>query len=108
MPRSCGRKLAIACGLLTLALLMAGAARLPAAEPSSAAERAARVKAELKSDDPAVRRAAIRSLVHSDLSAGLLAEMRAALDDRDGEVRSTAATAIGNLGAAAVPAIPQL
>jgi HEAT repeat protein len=38
----------------------------------------------------------------------MLTEMRAALDDRDGAIRSTAATAIGNLGAAAVPAVPQL
>lgn len=79
------------------------------AEPAkSADERIAKVRADLKSDDAAVRQSAIGSLVHSDISPKLLAEMRVALDDRDGAVRSTAATAIGNLGAAAVPAVPQL
>lgn len=73
-----------------------------------AAQRAAKTKADLKSEDPKVRLAAIGSLIHSDLSPQMLAEMRAALNDRDGEVRSTAATAVGNLGEAAVPAIPQL
>jgi HEAT repeat protein len=70
--------------------------------------RIARVKADLKSADPAVRKSAIGSLVHSDISSKLLAEMRTALDDRDGEVRSIAATATGNLGAASLPAVPQL
>ena len=80
-----------------------------AAEPKgSPEERIVKVKADLKSEDVAVRQAAIGSLVHSDISPKMLAEMRAALDDREGAVRSTAATAIGNLGAAAVPAIPQL
>ena len=80
-----------------------------AAEPKgSPEERIVKVKADLKSEDVAVRQAAIGSLVHSDISPKMLAEMRAALDDHEGAVRSTAATAIGNLGAAAVPAIPQL
>ncbi len=80
-----------------------------AAEPAgSAEERIAKVKADLKSEDPKVRQTAIGSLVHSDISSKCLAEMRTALDDRDGAVRSTAATAIGNLGAAAIPAVPQL
>lgn len=71
-------------------------------------ERLAKVRLDLKSDDVKVRRAAIGSLVHSDLSPKLLAEMRTALGDKDGDVRSVAATATGNLGADAVPAIPQL
>ena len=80
-----------------------------AAEPAaSAEERIVKVRADLKSPDSAVRKTAIGSLVHSDISPKLLAEMRTALDDRDGEVRSVAATATGNLGAAAVPAVPQL
>lgn len=79
------------------------------AEPLGSADtRMAKVKIDLKSEDPKVRQAAIGSLVHSDISPKLLSEMRAALDDHDGPVRSTAATAIGNLGAAAVPAVPQL
>lgn len=84
---------------------LAAAAADPKGTPE---ERLARVRAALKSDDVAVRRAAIGSLVHSDLSPKLLAEMRAALGDKDGDVRSVAATATGNLGAEAVPAIPQL
>lgn len=80
-----------------------------AAEPAgSVPERMAKTRAELKDSDPVVRRAAISSLVHSDLSAMLAAEIHAALDDRDGEVRTVAATASGNLGAASVPAIPKL
>jgi HEAT repeat protein len=79
------------------------------AEPAVTTEqRIAKVKADLKSEDPVVRRSAIGSLIHSDISSMMVAEMRAALGDRDGEVRSTAATAIGNLGAAAVPAIGEL
>src|SRR5262245_49971579 len=75
-----------------------------AAEPAgNVAERLAKVKAELKSDDAAVRLKAIGSLVHSDLSPMLAAEMKAVLEDRNGEVRSTAATAVGNLGVASVP-----
>lgn len=74
----------------------------------TAEERIARVRADLKSADQAVRKAAIGSLVHSDISSKMLAEMRTALDDRDGDVRSVAATATGNLGAAALPAVPQL
>ncbi len=80
-----------------------------AADPKpSADERIAKVKIDLKSDDAAVRKSAIGSLVHSDLSSKMLAEMRATLSDRDGDVRAVAATATGNLGAAAVPAVPQL
>jgi HEAT repeat protein len=71
-------------------------------------QRIDKVRADLKSPESGVRLAAIGSLVHSDLSAKMLAEMRTALGDSDGMVRSTAATAIGNLGAASVPAVPQL
>jgi HEAT repeat protein len=74
----------------------------------SAHQRIAKVRADLKSGDAEVRRAAIGSLIHSDISPKMLAEMRAVLDDSDGAVRSTAATAIGNLGKEAVPAVPQL
>lgn len=77
-------------------------------QKDSAEERMAKTKAELKDKDAAVRQKAIGSLVHSDISEKLFPEMRAALADADGMVRSTAATAIGNLGKAAVPAIPDL
>ena len=80
-----------------------------AADPKpSAEERIAKVKIDLKSEDAAVRKSAIGSLVHSDLSSKMLVEMRATLSDRDGDVRAVAATATGNLGAAAIPAVPQL
>ena len=92
--------------LLTLAISIAST---KGAEPPGSAEaRITKVKIDLKSNDPKVRQAAIGSLVHSDISPKLLSEMRAALDDHEGAVRSTAATAIGNLGAAAIPAVPQL
>jgi HEAT repeat protein len=55
-----------------------------------------------------IRRAAIRSLVHSDLSSPLRQEIQEALKDTDAEVRAAAGTATGNLGAAAVPAVPAL
>lgn len=80
-----------------------------AADPKpSAEERIAKVKTDLKSEDAAVRKSAIGSLVHSDISSKMLVEMRATLSDRDGDVRAVAATATGNLGAAAIPAVPQL
>ena len=64
-----------------------------------------KARADLKSPQVEIRRAAIRSLVHSDLSAPLREEIQQALKDEDAEVRATAATATGNLGAAAVPAV---
>lgn len=71
-------------------------------------ELIAKTKSDLKSSDAAVRQTAIGSLVHSAISPQLLAEMRGALSDSDEVVRSRAGTAIGNLAADAVPAIPQL
>jgi HEAT repeat protein len=98
-----------------LRTLLAGASLLTFAAPLHAAdakpspeEQIAKVKADLQSGEAAVRQAAIGSLVHSALSPKLLPEMRKALSDADELVRSRAATAIGNLGADAVGAIPQL
>lgn len=71
-------------------------------------EQLAKARRDLASETVEVRRGAIKSLIHSDLSPHLLAEMRASLKDADGEVRATAATAIGNLAAKAEPAIPAL
>jgi HEAT repeat protein len=79
-----------------------------AADDAAVADRIAQTKTKLKSNDAAVRKAAIESLIHSDLSDKMLPEMRETLGDRDGEVRSVAATAIGNLGAPARDAVPQL
>jgi HEAT repeat protein len=96
-------------GATLLIFATATPGRLWAAEAKpSPEEQVAKVKADLQSGDATVRQAAIGSLVHSAISPKLLAEMRKALSDADEVVRSRAATAIGNLGADAVVAIPQL
>src|SRR5436189_3017305 len=79
---------------------------LVAADPTP--EQLAKVRGDLRSPDVAVRKKAIESLIHSDLSPHLFPEMAATLKDADGDVRSVAATAVGNLGAKAEPAIPAL
>lgn len=79
-----------------------------AAAKTAVAERIAKVRHDLQSPDAAVRHMAISSLIHSDLSAAMFADMQAALKDKDGKVREAAATATGNLGAAAVTAVPAL
>ncbi|MFO0804513.1 MAG: HEAT repeat domain-containing protein [Gemmataceae bacterium] len=76
--------------------------------PEPSAERLAKARADLKSADVAVRKKAIESLIHSDLSEHLFPEMVATLKDANGEVRSVAATAIGNLGVKSESAIPAL
>ncbi len=97
---------------ISLALMFSlsiSAAPLSAADSKASPEdRIAKTKTELQSPDVGVRQAAIKSLVHSDISSKMFAEMQAALSDNDGAVRSTAGTAIGNLGTQAVPAVPQL
>jgi HEAT repeat protein len=95
--------------LLAGATLLTFAPGLRAAEAKpSPEEMVAKAKADLQSSDATVRQTAIGSLVHSTISPQLFAEMRKALADSDEVVRSRAATAIGNLGAEAVAAIPQL
>lgn len=80
-----------------------------AAEPTgTVAERLTKVRMDLKSQDVAVRRLTVGSLVHSDLSETLAPEIHAALRDREGDIRAVAATATGNLGKASVPAVAQL
>jgi HEAT repeat protein len=93
--------------LVILATGAPGTTRAADAKPSPD-ELIAKAKTDLQSSDAAVREAAIGSLVHSPLSPKLFPEMRAALGDADEVVRSRAGTAIGNLGADAVDAIPQL
>ncbi len=88
--------------------IMLTGARARAQEKKSKDQRIARVRADLKSTDVETRRKAIMSQVHSDISQMLFPEMQASLQDADGEVRSTAATAIGNLGEKAVAAVPAL
>ncbi|MDB5339439.1 MAG: putative lyase [Planctomycetaceae bacterium] len=77
-------------------------------KPGTVAERLVKTRADLKSTDTAVRKAAVGGLVHNDLSETLTAEIHTALGDKEGEIRALAATATGNLGAASVPAIPAL
>ncbi len=81
-------------------------AAVAGAEPSP--EALAKVRADLTSPKVEVRRTAMQGLIHSELSVHLVGEMQAGLKDADGEVRATAATAIGNLGVRAEPAIPLL
>jgi len=76
------------------------------AEPK--VEQLAKVRADLASPTVDVRRAAMKKLIHSDLSDHLVPEIQSGLKDADGEVRSTAATAVGNLGTKAESAIPLL
>lgn len=71
-------------------------------------EELEKAKRDLASTDAKVRLEAIQHLIHSDLSPHLLPEMRALFKDADGGVRSTAATAVGNQGAKAKAAIPEL
>ncbi|MDB5311545.1 MAG: repeat protein [Gemmataceae bacterium] len=88
---------------LSVALLVALAV---GADPKP--EQLAKARDGLTSGTVEVRRKAMQDLIHSDLSAHLFPEMQAGLKDPDGEVRATAATAVGNLGAKAEPAIPAL
>lgn len=101
------RTLITAATSLALACLAAGPVEAADAKPTPE-EQIAKAKSDLQSADAAVREAAIGSLVHSAISPKLFAEMRGALSDPDEVVRSRAGTAIGNLAADAVPAIPQL
>lgn len=95
--------------ILFMTALIGLCSTLPAAdEKGTPEERITKTRADLNNPEAAVRLKAIGSLVHSDISEKLFSEMRAALADADGMIRSTAATAIGNLGKAAVPAIPEL
>jgi HEAT repeat protein len=86
--------------------LLLGSAALAQTKPLP--ERLAKARADLRNSEVEVRRAAIKALIHSDLSEKLREEIQAALKDGDAEVRATAATAIGNLGAQAAPAVPVL
>lgn len=90
---------------MTATLLLALAACV-GAEPDPA--HLVRARAELASPRAEVRRTAMKGLIHSELSPYLIAEMQAGLKDADGEVRATAATALGNLGAKAEGAVPAL
>jgi len=76
------------------------------AEPTP--EALAKVRAELTDSHLEVRCKAMQALIHSELSAHLIREIQAGLKDTEGEIRATAATALGNLGARAEPAIPLL
>jgi HEAT repeat protein len=88
--------------LLSVALFRAAD---PAADKKARLEK---VRADLKSTDVKVRRKALGSLFHSDLSDSLAKEMLSMLKDSDGEVRSTAATAFGNRSEKALPGVPAL
>jgi HEAT repeat protein len=93
--------MSVAC-LLTAAVLQA------ADKAEDKAARLEKARAGLKSADVEVRRKTLGSLNHSDLSDSLLKDMLELLKDKDGEVRSMAATAVGNHGAAVLPGVPAL
>jgi HEAT repeat protein len=82
------------------------AAPVCGAEPN--VEALARVRADLTNPKVEIRRTAMKELIHSELSAHLVRDIQAGLADADGEVRATSATAVGNLGPRAEPAIPLL
>lgn len=94
----------LACSALLWQISVGHAADPKAKDP----ERLAKVRADLKSPDAAVRLAAVRSLPHSSIARDLLPDLKAALHDSDGDVRSWAATIIGPEGAASVPLVPEL
>jgi HEAT repeat protein len=81
---------------------------LAADKAEDKAARLAKAKAGLKSPDVEVRRKTLGSLNHSDLSDALIKDMLELLKDPDGEVRSMAATAVGNHGEAVLPGVPAL
>jgi HEAT repeat protein len=91
----------------SLACVLASSLLQPADKPDKAA-LLAKVRADLKSPDVEVRRKTLGSLNHSELSDSLINEILALLRDTDGEVRSMAATAVGNHGEAALPGLPAL
>jgi HEAT repeat protein len=94
-------------GMLIIIASLGPTAQTPK-QPPTQQERIDKVRTDLKNPRAEIRRAAILSLVHSDLSAALREEIQEALKDKDAEVRATAATAAGNLGAGAVMAVPAL
>lgn len=91
-----------------LSILVFLAMPVVVAAQDAKAERIAKTRADLKSENVVARRTAIGSLVHSDISEALADAMLAALKDSDAEVRATAATATGNLGVHGVPALAAL
>jgi HEAT repeat protein len=96
----------------TVSMVLIVASLGPAAQtpkqPPTQQERIDKVRSDLKNARAEIRRAAILSLLHSDLSLTLREDIQEALKDKDAEVRATAATATGNLGAGAVSAVPAL
>lgn len=91
-------------------LFFASTADLKAADKKTGTpeERAAKVRTDLKSTDVAVRRAAIQTLTHNEITKTLMPEVHAALDDSDAVVREWAATVAGPEGTLALPLVPQL
>jgi HEAT repeat protein len=90
------------------ACLLAAALLQAADKHDDKAARLEKTRAGLKSDDVEVRRKTLGSLNHSDISDALIKEMLEMLKDKDGEVRSMAATAVGTHGQAALPGVPAL
>ena len=95
----------IVCGLMTVLLVPIPARSGRAAEPLQLDA----LRSQLKSDDAAQRGEAARSIARAGAAAHpLLNELRAALTDKNPNVRWYAAEAIGHFPKKAVPAIPNL
>lgn len=92
-------------GLSALGIASASAADKKA---GTVEERAAKTRADLKSTDVEVRRKAMQSLTHNEISKLLLLEIQAGLGDSDAVVREWAATVAGPEGKLALPLVPQL
>ena len=94
--------------LYAILVCILAVALLAADKPDDKQVRLEKARAGLRSADVEVRRKTLGSLNHSDISDPLIPEMLKLLDDRDGEVRSMAATAVGTHGKAALAGVPAL
>lgn len=110
LPFSFARLLRSLVASSLVGLAACGATTASAADNKSGTpeERVAKVRTELKSTDVEVRRKAIQSLTHNEISKLLLPEIEAALGDSDGKVREWAATVAGPEGKLALPLVPKL
>lgn len=106
--RAIARRVAICSGLVASFIYCSTGLQAADKPSGTIEERAAKVRIDLKSHDVEVRRAAIQSLTHNEISKTLLPEIQAALGDPDAKVREWAATVAGPEGELALPLVPLL
>ena len=75
---------------------------------SQTADESPNLRLQLKDKDPNVRYGAVSQLASVPVTQDSVDDLRAALKDKDPAVRMAASYALGKLGAAAAPALPQL